>query len=148
MKQAFPLFDEVDEQGHPKQQDAEECWSNILATLKNYHSSELIKNLFEVEFTCKLTNQEAPEEEASSTTEVAQKLACHIDNENNPINYMQEGIKTSLTGSMTKFSPMLNRDATYMKVARISKLVCSKKIFCSQGILWCILFDSSGKKRI
>ena len=50
---AYPLFAEVDEQGHPKQQDAEECWTNVLTTIKTLHNSELIKNLFEVEFSCK-----------------------------------------------------------------------------------------------
>ncbi len=115
----------MDEQGHPKQQDSEECWSNIVATLKNYHNASLIKQLFEIEFAVKLTNQEAPEEPATETTEVAQKVSCHIDNENNPINYLQDGIKLSLMGSITKNSPTLGRDATYLKSMKINKLVSS-----------------------
>lgn len=27
MKKAFPMFDERDDKGHPKQQDADECYS-------------------------------------------------------------------------------------------------------------------------
>ena len=71
----------------------------------------------------RLTNQEAPQEQATATTEVAQKLSCHIDNENNPISYLQDGIKLSLTGTMIKNSPTLGRDATYLKTMKISKLV-------------------------
>ena len=51
MKQAFPLFDEVDEQGHPKQQDADECWSNVVTTLQSYHNAALVKSLLDIEFT-------------------------------------------------------------------------------------------------
>ncbi len=46
-------FGEVDDQGHPKQQDAEEFWSTMISNLKSFHNSELIKNLFEIEFACK-----------------------------------------------------------------------------------------------
>ena len=71
----------------------------------------------------RLTNQEAPGETPIETKESALKIACHIDNESNPISYLQDGIKLSLTGSITKHSPSLNRDAVYVKALSISKLV-------------------------
>ena len=35
MKQVFPQFDERDERGHPKQQDADECFNLFLQSFKN-----------------------------------------------------------------------------------------------------------------
>lgn len=54
---AFPQFSEVDEQGHPKQQDAEECLSTILATIQSVHSPQLISDLFEINYTVKYHEQ-------------------------------------------------------------------------------------------
>lgn len=71
----------------------------------------------------RLNNTEAPEEASVKTTEIQHKLTCNIDNENNPISYLQDGIKLSLFGSVTKNCPTLGRDAVYNKVMQISKLV-------------------------
>jgi ubiquitin carboxyl-terminal hydrolase 14 len=69
-----------------------------------------------------LTNSEAPAEPAKETTEFQYKIPCNIAFEGNPINYLQDGIKLGLTGSVTKHSDTLNRDAVYQKVSRISHL--------------------------
>jgi hypothetical protein len=53
LKEAFPLFNEVDDLGRPKQQDAEECWSNVIQNLMNYHNREMMENLFKIDFACK-----------------------------------------------------------------------------------------------
>ena len=71
----------------------------------------------------RLTNSEAPQETPIETTELALKIPCHIDNESNPISYLQDGIKLSLTGSITKNSPVLNKDCVYMKTLSINRLV-------------------------
>lgn len=123
MKQCFPNFDEVDEQGHPKQQDAEECWSSIIATMANYHNADIVKKLFEIEFKGTLTNVENQEEPPSELTEVQNKLTCNIANENNPISYLQDGIKNFLLGAVEKHSSLLGRNAQYTKSMKISKLV-------------------------
>jgi len=51
------------------------------------------------------------------------RLSCHIDNNNNPINHLAEGLKISLTGEMEKYSPSLDRNAVYHKDSKINKLV-------------------------
>jgi len=38
---------------------------------------------------------EAPEEPATVQTEKVLRLSCHIDNNNNPINSLSEGLKIS-----------------------------------------------------
>ena len=43
------------------------------------------------------------------------KLPCHIDNNNNPINSLQEGLDISLTSNLEKFSETLGRNANYVK---------------------------------
>ena len=50
------------------------------------------------------------------------KLPCHIDNNNNPINSLQEGLDISLCGEMEKFSEALQRNAVYKKTSKINKL--------------------------
>lgn len=50
------------------------------------------------------------------------KLPCHIDNNNNPINSIQEGLDISLTGELEKFSEVLQRNAVFKKTSKINKL--------------------------
>ena len=50
------------------------------------------------------------------------KLPCHIDNNNNPINSLQEGLDISPCGEMEKFSEALQRNAVYKKTSKINKL--------------------------
>ena len=51
------------------------------------------------------------------------KLSCHIDNNNNPINMLNEGLKISLEGQVEKRCQTLGRDAIYNLKKRINKLV-------------------------
>ena len=66
---------------------------------------------------------ESPEEPATIQNEKVLRLSCHIDNNNNPINMLWEGIKISLEGDIEKRSQTLGRDAVYHKTSRINKLV-------------------------
>lgn len=58
---------------------------------------------------------EAPEEPPTEQLEKVLKLSCHIDNNNNPINMLSEGLKISLEGDVEKNSPSLGRNAIYHK---------------------------------
>jgi ubiquitin carboxyl-terminal hydrolase 14 len=51
------------------------------------------------------------------------KLSCHIDNNNNPVNHLNEGLKVSLDGDIEKFSEIGNKNCVYHKSAKINKLV-------------------------
>lgn len=50
------------------------------------------------------------------------RLSCHIDNNNNPINHLAEGLKISLCGDIEKNSPSLGRNAIYSKESKVNSL--------------------------
>ena len=50
------------------------------------------------------------------------KLPCHIDNNNKPIDSIDEGLEVSLKGQLEKFSEMLQRNAIFEKSQKINKL--------------------------
>lgn len=68
MRQIYPQFDETDDHGHHKQQDAEECYSAILTSFKNAlklpdeESGDLVEKLFGIELENKINNKEDLEE--------------------------------------------------------------------------------------
>lgn len=90
----------------------------------------------------RLKNTEVDTEKEVEGVESQKKLSCHIDNENNPISYLQDGIKLSLTGALTKRSEIAGRDCLYTKTMQISKLVLimnfirvlSNALFCYDNL--------------
>ena len=131
LRQVYPIFNETDDKGHHKQQDADECYQAILQSLRsplqrsNEEEEDLVGKLFEVELQTESKCTEAPEEPATNITEKVLRLSCHIDNNNNPISQLSDGLKVSLEGQIEKNSPSLGRDAVYTKTSRINKLVSS-----------------------
>jgi ubiquitin carboxyl-terminal hydrolase 14 len=129
MRMAFPQFNETDDHGHHKQQDADECYSSLLSSFKQTLKLEddvapdLVDKLFGVELETTLTNKETDAEPPSSTTENVLKLSCHIDNNNKPIDHLSEGLKISLEGEIQKHSQVLGRDAVFSKTSKINRLV-------------------------
>lgn len=69
MRQVFPQFNETDDHGHHKQQDAEEFYTALLTAFKNSlklseeeGGSDLIEKLFGLELVNSLQNKEVPDE--------------------------------------------------------------------------------------
>jgi len=82
LRQAHPLFDEVDEQSHGhKQQDADEALVSVLGSFRgplqraSEDNEDLISDLFEVELQTKLTCKEDPSE-VTTRMEKQFKLTC------------------------------------------------------------------------
>jgi ubiquitin carboxyl-terminal hydrolase 14 len=50
------------------------------------------------------------------------KLSCHIDNNNNPINSLADGIELSMVGDIEKNSEVLGRNAVFKKTSKVNKL--------------------------
>lgn len=50
------------------------------------------------------------------------KLSCHIDNQNKPVDQLDEGLKVSLEGEIEKRSEVLGRNAVFKKVSKINRL--------------------------
>lgn len=106
------------------QQDAEECWTQLLYTLsqslKSPNSSgspDIVKALFGIEFDNRIHCAESGEE--STETETVYSLKCHISQE---VNHLHEGLKRGLKSELEKASPSLGRSAVYVKDSRINGL--------------------------
>jgi ubiquitin carboxyl-terminal hydrolase 14 len=126
MHTAFPRFAERGENGIFIQQDANECWIEIMRMLQhklpaegNKGFSSVIDEYFsgklEVEWKC----DESEAEEVQKTTENFLQLSCFITTD---VKYMHSGLREKLVEKVTKHSPVLNADAVYTKSSKISRL--------------------------
>ena len=61
-------------------------------------STNPIDRLFGIEMEATTKNVENDNEPATTSTETVMKLPCHIDNNNNPISNIDEGLEISLKG--------------------------------------------------
>ncbi|KAI9282662.1 hypothetical protein BY458DRAFT_552270 [Sporodiniella umbellata] len=123
LRQTFPQFSQTGQGGVPMQQDAEECWSELVTVLKNKLPQTDSKNFIERYMTGQLESvtscEEAPEEEKTVSNDEFNKLSCHISINTN---YMIHGIVESMNETIEKASPTLNRTAKYQRKNRVSRL--------------------------
>ncbi|KAG0744075.1 hypothetical protein G6F57_009922 [Rhizopus arrhizus] len=123
LRQSFPQFSQTGQGGIPMQQDAEECWSELVSVLKAKLPHSEDKNFIERYMTGELEAVtecvDAPEEEKTRTVDSFTKLSCHISINTN---YMINGILESLTEEIEKNSPILNRTAKYRRKHQVSRL--------------------------
>ncbi|KAI5295583.1 deubiquitinating enzyme [Ascosphaera acerosa] len=144
LRQAFPQFAQKSEHGGGyAQQDAEEAWSQILQHLrqklvvtdadgdgdrkaesaagqaKKSFVDKYMAGTFDSTLTCDEPEVREKGEMAVESTEEFLKLNCHIDKD---INHLRDGILAGLNEKLEKRSPTLERDATYTKTSRISRL--------------------------
>ena len=82
----------------------------------------MIEKLFGIELVNTVKSKETEAEPVKETSEQVLRLSCHIDNNNNPINHMLEGLKISLEGDIEKYSDILGRNSIYFKQSKINKL--------------------------
>lgn len=123
LRKKYPQFGQL-HNGVFMQQDAEECWTQLLYTLsqslRSPGSSEnldTVKEIFGVELVSRMHCEESGEE--SSETESVYSLKCHISHE---VNHLHEGLKHGLKSELEKASPSLGRSAIYVKESRINGL--------------------------
>lgn len=127
----FPQFAQTGEKGTYRQQDANECWVELLKMLqqklqpirkgiegeKSYES--FIEQFFGGTFDCAMKCIEAEDEEPSKSKENFLQLSCFINQE---VKYMHSGLRLRLNEQLTKRSATLDRDAVYTKQSLISRL--------------------------
>ncbi|KAL7740885.1 hypothetical protein ACLKA6_014047 [Drosophila palustris] len=135
LHRASPQFAQTGENGTYRQQDANECWSEILKMLqqklvplskesdttvaeKKVHNS-FIEQFFGGTFQVKMTSDEAPDEPATISTENFLQLSCFISME---VKYMQSGLKSKMKEQLVKNSESLGRDAHYTRTYLVSRL--------------------------
>ncbi|CAH1422750.1 unnamed protein product [Lactuca virosa] len=123
LREKYPQFGQL-HNGSFMQQDAEECWTQILYTLSqalrspgSSQSIDTVKGLFGIDLVSKVHCAESGEE--SLETESIYSLKCHISHE---VNHLHEGLKHGLKSELEKASPSLGRSAVYLKDSRINGL--------------------------
>lgn len=123
LRKKYPQFGQL-HNGTFMQQDAEECWTQLLYTLsqslRSVNASEIpdtVKALFGIDIVSRVHCQESGEE--SSERESIYALKCHISHE---VNHLHEGLKHGLKSELEKASPALGRSAVYLKESCINGL--------------------------
>lgn len=123
----FPQFSQSDGNGTYRQQDANECWSEILKVLQDkLPARQSVKKpysfvdqyfggSFDVEMQCK----ESPDEAVCKIKENFLQLSCFISPE---VRHIHTGLKLKMQEQLTKFSETLKRDALYVRSSKISRL--------------------------
>lgn len=129
---AYPQFAEKSEHGGFAQQDANECWTEVVRCLQQEvdvpqelskeaakPSNRFIDQYLGGEFEVTMKCEEAEEEPESKSVEKFYQLSCFIEKD---VKYMQTGLKNRLEEHITKNSPSLSRDAIYKKSSKIKRL--------------------------
>lgn len=133
---AFPQFAERTEQGVFQQQDANECWVQLVRMFQQKlpgmsdgepmevegaasSTKGFMDQYFRGEFDSVLKCAEAPDEEPTKSIETFYQLSCYIQQE---VKYLQTGLKLRLQENIVKSSPSLGRDAQYIKESKLSRL--------------------------
>uniref|UniRef100_A0A673M6Y6 Ubiquitin carboxyl-terminal hydrolase n=1 Tax=Sinocyclocheilus rhinocerous TaxID=307959 RepID=A0A673M6Y6_9TELE len=138
---AFPQFAEKGDQGQYLQQDANECWVQIMRVLQQKLESQepetpldtdgdsgaaaaskkknFIDRYFGVEFETTMKCTESEDEDPTKGTESQLQLSCFINQE---VKYLATGLRLRLQEDITKLSPSLQRNALYIKSSKISRL--------------------------
>ncbi|XP_002732911.1 ubiquitin carboxyl-terminal hydrolase 14-like [Saccoglossus kowalevskii] len=129
---AFPQFAEKSEHGSYQQQDANECWTQIVRLLQQKLPGEgmaesneaapdksFIDQYFGIEMQSVMKCIEATEEEETKSSETLYQLSCFISQD---VKYMQTGLASRMKEHIEKHSPTLDRNAQYQKESKIKRL--------------------------
>ncbi|XP_046662171.1 ubiquitin carboxyl-terminal hydrolase 14 [Homalodisca vitripennis] len=131
MHMAFPRFAEKADNGNFMQQDANECWMEMIRMLQQKLPAKkidettaasfgsIIDQFFGGVFSVEMKCVEAPDEPPTISTETFLQLSCFISTE---VKYMQSGLRSKLQEQITKHSPTLGRDAQYIRMSKIKRL--------------------------
>ncbi|XP_052238951.1 ubiquitin carboxyl-terminal hydrolase 14-like [Dreissena polymorpha] len=131
---AYPQFAEKSEHGGYQQQDANECWVEIVRCLQQKlpalkespeqstaatASRGFMDQYFSGEYDVTMKCEETEEEPVTRTTEKFLQLSCFIEKD---VKYMHTGLRSLLEEHITKNSASLGRDAVYKKSNKIKRL--------------------------
>jgi len=123
---AFPAFAERGEQGGYQQQDANECWLEMLKMLQqktkaseNANYQNAIEQFMGIECESELKCIESEDEPVRKDLEKFLQYDCYIDKD---VKYLHTGLKNRLQDTLNKNSDVLGRNAEYLKTLAISRL--------------------------
>lgn len=120
-------FAEQGQHGMYLQQDAEECWGEILTRLAgslqiekgNPSAGNFIDKMFEIEMKAVDKCGEGDEAEIVERKERVRALKCHISIN---VNHLSQGVMESLEETIEKHSDRLGRTAEWKRTSRMNKL--------------------------
>ncbi|CAG9795855.1 unnamed protein product [Diatraea saccharalis] len=127
---AAPRFAERGPGGGLAQQDASECWTEIVRALQqrlpaapampqtSNDRSNVIEQYFGGTLDVELVCSEA-DEPPTKSKETFLQLSCFISQD---VKYLQSGLRSKMSEQITKMSQTLGRDAVYTKTCKISRL--------------------------
>ncbi|KAI6205113.1 hypothetical protein M3Y94_00755700 [Aphelenchoides besseyi] len=130
MHKLYPQFATQGEQGGWQQQDANECFSELLREFADASEIDVkdernevkkvpVRRFLEGEFEIQMKNTENPEEAVQTSKEKFMQLSCFLSQDTR---YLQSGIRSKLSEEIVKHSNTLGKDCTYLKEAKISRL--------------------------
>ncbi|XP_059090068.1 ubiquitin carboxyl-terminal hydrolase 14-like [Tigriopus californicus] len=126
LHRAFPNFAEKSEHGGYQQQDANECWVEIMNMVKqklpsedNAKFSSAVDQYFGLVFDTEIKCIESEDEPVTKSQERFLQYNCYIDKD---VKFLASGLKNRLQESMNKHSTFLDRDAEYVKTLKVSRL--------------------------
>ena len=129
LRQKFPQFAQQGAGGLYMQQDAEECYSQVLncfrekldsasaAASSEENNKQVVKDLFGIEMETHLVSEESKEEVKEKSTLYTFK--CNISQD---VNHLHDGFRLSLCEDREKHSQVLNRMTLFKGVSRITAL--------------------------
>lgn len=131
----FPHFAERGEGGVYQQQDANECWTQMVRMLQQRlpamsstdskpdeaasKPTSLVDQCLGLDFKSTMKCDEAAEEPETESTERLYQLSCFISAD---VKYLHTGLRLRMKETITKHSPSLARDASYTKTSSITRL--------------------------
>ncbi|MFH4983903.1 hypothetical protein AB6A40_010612 [Gnathostoma spinigerum] len=124
----LPQFDARDDRGQWVQQDANECWTELIRSLQTElvipgdaasNNNSIISRFMEGRYKVELKNLESDAEPIRTFSESFLQLSCFLTQE---VKYLQLGIKGKMTEEIEKHSDVLGRNARYERKALIDRL--------------------------
>lgn len=136
LRSVNPQFGERNDQGMYMQQDAEECWGEILARLSqalavrpasastdaaegSSQATNHVDRIFSMTMKVQDTCEEDDSDEVVDRSEEVRTLKCHISSS---VNHLVNGISEGLEEKIEKFSEKLDRSAVWKRTSRIDRI--------------------------
>ena len=115
LRQLFPQFAQMGQGGVYAQQDAEECWGQIVSSLAR--AAPKVHDLFAIGLDMKLRSEETNEERSEHLTQLTLKCNITID-----VNHLSEGFKIALAEERELRSEAVGRDVVFKGASLVSSL--------------------------
>lgn len=122
LRQVYPQFGERGRDGMYMQQDAEECWGEILSRLASAmktNEGNKVDQIFSIETVAVDTCEEGDPPETVSRSENVRALKCHISQS---VNHLSQGIREGLEETIEKRSDALDKSAKWKRSSRLQKI--------------------------